>query len=226
MVTYNSNKINRIYENFTKILEKNNIDVYDSESFIPQEIKEILINNISCTLESANKFVSVPCPKCGKSHLNPIQSTYQRNIVFKIKNLLIKLKINVKRVKCSNCGSTHALLPSFCVPFKQYSKETILDIASKADEESTQKVADDLNIDSKQVRRFVNIVKKFKNKILYIFKKHNDIFERKININSHLYDIINSLTKKFDEIYFKEFRKKFLYIQYKRILFMQYKIIM
>lgn len=70
-----------------------------------------------------------------------MESTYQRNVIFKIENILLKFKICVPRLKCSNCGSTHAVLPSFCVPFKQYSKQAILEIVTETSESSTETLA-------------------------------------------------------------------------------------
>ena len=152
-----------------------------------------------------------------------MESTYQRNVIFKIENILLKFKICVPRLKCSNCGSTHAVLPSFCVPFKQYSKQAILEIVTETSESSTETLAERLNIESKQVRRFVNIVKNLIDNILQLSKIYTSKFEYNITINSSLHTIIQALPNDFDELYFKEFRIIFLYKRIKRKIYMEFK---
>lgn len=222
MITYNQPKFNRICEEFKEILLKNNIDVTDAEELIDEHIIEILTKHVEKYLEPISKFVSVSCPKCGRTHLVPMQSSYTRKIVFKIENLLIKLNITVPRLKCSNCGSTHAVLPSFCVPFKQYSKQAILEIASEASITNTETVANNLNIDEKQVRRFVNLVNNARNNILLISNTYPNQFNKKIDSTSKLSNIISEIPSNIDEIYFEEFRSIFLYEKSKRKIYMQY----
>ena len=124
-------------------------------------------------------------------------------------------------MKCSNCGSTHAVLPSFCVPFKQYSKQAILEIVVEAENFSTEAVANNLEIEAKQVRRMVNIVKKSKNNILQTAIVNPTIFKNKIDINSSISEMITNLPNNFDELYFKEFETVFLYIPQKRKIYIK-----
>lgn len=48
---------------------------------------------------------------------------YCRNVITKYSIL----KIVVSRVKCPSCGKTHAILPSFLIPYHQYSLEFIFE---------------------------------------------------------------------------------------------------
>ena len=152
-----------------------------------------------------------------------MESIYQRNVIFKIENLLIKIKIDVPRLKCCNCGSTHAVLPSFCVPFKQYSKQAILEIVTIASESSTESIAEKLNIESRQIRRFVNIVKDSINNILQLSKIYPSKFENNTKINSILPTIIQVASNDFEELYFKEYRIIFLYKKIKRKIYMEFR---
>lgn len=222
MITYNKPKFNNICEEIKKILLNNNINIKDAEELIDEHIIEILTKYVEKYLEPVSKFISVSCPKCGRTHLVSMQSSYTRKIVFKIENLLIKLNIAVPRLKCSNCGSTHAVLPSFCVPFKQYSKQAILEIASEASITNTETVANNLNIDEKQVRRFVNLVNNARNNILLISNTYPNQFNKKIDSTSKLSNIISEIPSNIDEIYFEEFRSIFLYEKSKRKIYMQY----
>ena len=221
MITYISSKFNKINEKITQILKENKINIFDSEENIPKDVFKILQDYLVGILEPASSFVSVACPKCGKKHLLPFASTYQRKIIFKVSNLLINLKIPVFRMKCSNCGSTHAVLPSFCVPFKQYSKQAILEIVVEAENSSTEAVANNLEIEAKQVRRMVNIVKKSKNNILQTAIVNPTIFKNKIDINSSISEMITNLPNNFDEMYIKEFETVFLYIHQKRKIYIK-----
>ena len=223
MITYFSPKFNKINQKIKEILLNNDINIYDCEYAIPNNIIKSIEIYISSIIEPACKFVVVPCPKCKKIHLIPMESTYQRNIIFKIENILLKVKINIPRLKCSNCGSTHAVLPSFCVPFKQYSKQAILEIVTETSESSTESVAEKLNIESRQIRRFVNIVKDLINNVLQLSKIYPSKFENNINVNSSLPTIIKSLPNEFEELYFKQFRIIFLYKKIKRKIYMEFK---
>ena len=223
MITYTSSKFNNITEKIKKILLDNNINIQDAEQKLPESIINDIQQYISMLLASADQFLSVPCPKCGKVHLVPLATTYKRNIIFKIENILVKLKIKVPRLKCSNCNSTHAILPDFCIPLKQYSTQAVLSIVSEATKTSTEDVAEQLNIDSKQVRRFVNVVKKNINNILLIHEKQTTKFKTKIDCKSSVNKIIQSLPKNFTELFFEEFSYAFLYQKSKRELYMKFK---
>lgn len=222
MISYNNIKFNEIGKEIKEILLNNNIDVTDAEESIDEHIIELLTQHVNKYLEPASSFTSVDCPKCGNAHLESMQTSYTRKIIFKIENLLIKLNITVPRLKCKNCGSTHAVLPDFCVPFKQYSKPAIVEIASEASAKNTQTVANSLDIDEKQVRRFVNVVNNSKDKILLISNIYPDKFKEKIDNTSKLYNIISAIPIDFNEIYFNEFRSIFLYEKNKRKIYMQY----
>lgn len=222
MITYTSHNFNKINEKFTQILNENKINIYDPEQNISDNLINQLENYLINTLESSNSFVATPCPKCGKKHLSPIQSAYKRNIIFKVSNLLIHLKFPIFRMKCSNCGATHAVLPNFCVPFKQYSKQAILEIVIEADNSTTETVANNLEIEPKQVRRMVNIVKSYKNNILYVSKVYQNKFVGNIDVDINLSKIIKALPDNFDEVYFKEFKTIFLYIQRKRKIYIMF----
>ena len=192
MITYNSIKFNQICDEIEEILINNNIDLKDAEQSIDKNIINNLTAHINNYLEPANKFTHTPCPKCGKTHLVPMQISYFRNVIFKINNILIKLNITLPRLICNNCGSTHSVLPCFCVPFKQYSKQAILEIVAQVKNTSTQKVADQLDIGSKQVRRFVNLFNFFKNDILLLYHLHPNKFVDKLNANFNV-DIIREI---------------------------------
>ncbi len=218
MISYNSLKYNNLIKQISKILETNNIDTSDAEASIPTKAIDLITSEVQLCIASADKFLSEKCPKCGKTHLNIFPSSYHRNVIFKINNLLIKVKILVPRVICSNCNSTHAVLPDFCIPLKQYSKQAILEVSAMASKTSTQHVADGLNIDEKQVRRLVNLVKVQANNLNLI--KH--IIGCEDMEFSKLYDLIKALPENITQIYFENFNTIFLYESSNRKLYLRY----
>lgn len=221
MITYNSPKYNNLKENILEILKFNNIDTFDSESVIPQNVLNSITFKVQDCLLSNNKFLDAKCPKCGKTHLKPLCSSYFRNIILKINNILIKVKLVVPRLICENCSSTHAVLPDFCVPLKQYSKAAIIEIATEANTTSTEETANNLNIDSKQVRRFVNLVKSFTHNLDLLVH----ILQLKINMLENFFEQLYCLLKQLPnitEIYFEHFKTIFLYEKNRRYLYIEY----
>ena len=135
---------------------------------------------------------------------------------------MISCNLTIPRMKCRNCGSTHALLPDFIVPEKEYSVQAILSIAEDADKSSAYKVSKELGIDEKTVRRIVDLANKVKNNVILIYDKNSDKFKKTIYGSSSISDIIEALPDEFMSMYFEEFRIVFLYIRNKRKLYMEY----
>ena len=221
MITYNSPKYNNLKENILEILNLNKIDTFDAETVIPQNVLNSITLKVQNCLLPDNKFLDTKCPKCGKAHLKPFLSTYSRYVILKINNILIKVKLVVPRLICENCGSTHAVLPDFCVPLKQYSKDAIIEIAFEANNSSTEEIANKLNIDSKQVRRFVNLVKSFSSNLNLLIH----ILQLKINMLEDIFKQLYCLLKQFPnitEIYFMYFKAIFLHEKNQRYLYIEY----
>ena len=221
MITYNSQKYNNLKKKILEILEVNNINTFDSEALIPLEVLEMLTSEVQKCFLSPDKFLMEKCPKCGKTHLKVFSSWYKRKIIFKVNNILIAVTVSVPRLICENCGSTHAVIPDFCVPLKQYSKDAIIEIAIQANTSSTEETANALNIDSKQVRRFVKLVKSFANNVSSLIH----ILQLKIKVLENVFEQLYYLLKQFPnitEIYFMHFKTIFLYEKNQRYLYIEY----
>ena len=221
MITYNSPKYNNLSKKILEILNFNNIDTFDSESIIPKNVLDAITLLVQDCVMTSDKFLTEKCPKCGKKHLKIFNSTYSRNVILKINNILIKVKLVVPRVICENCGSTHAALPDFCVPLKQYSKEAILEIVIKATKSSADNVANDLNIEPRQVRRFISLVKIFLPN-LSLLAKELEIVINFIEVTlKNLYILLNKIPN-ITETYFNSFKSIFLYKPIRRFLYFEY----
>lgn len=81
------------------------VDFYNpiSQDFYDSLIASLQFHRLSCS--------------CGHSGCLTIHGYYTR----KLKQGLDSIFLSVCRVKCSACGKTHALLPSFIVPYSQIS---------------------------------------------------------------------------------------------------------
>ncbi len=93
-----------------------------------------------------------------------------------------------------------------------------MEISSIASKNSSQAVADALNIDSKQVRRFINLVKKQIDNV----KLLSNILNSKFRNFTKLYTFIKYLPKDISKKYFENFNTVFLYEHFNRNLYLQY----
>lgn len=67
------------------------------------------------------------CPKCGAKHCFTRHGCYERSICFIDNNGGIKeSRLDILRLKCGSCGSTHAIFPCDIIPYCFYSCSFIL----------------------------------------------------------------------------------------------------
>ena len=69
------------------------------------------------------------CPKCGLAGKMYRHAFYERYLCILDQGRLTERKLNILRLKCGGCGSTHAILTMDMIPFYIYSFSLILDIA-------------------------------------------------------------------------------------------------
>lgn len=86
-------------------------------------IRNCKSNNINFTKmleiydEGKSNYI-ITCPGCGSNNLIG-HGHYERYVILQDNNCINKIKIKIKRVKCKNCNTTHALLPIPVIPYKQ-----------------------------------------------------------------------------------------------------------
>lgn len=77
-------------------------------------------------IERSQLYPTLSCPECGAQGTLTRHGMYGRNLlVFELGDLEW-IKINLVRVSCPSCGSTHALLPADLVAYCQYSYEVLI----------------------------------------------------------------------------------------------------
>lgn len=93
--------------------------------FLTMIINDFL-KNITKYLDLGKEIPTLPiygCKSCGYEGMLHRHGYYSRNVITKY---YIK-RINILRVKCPSCGKTHAILPSFLIPYYQYSLDFIFE---------------------------------------------------------------------------------------------------
>lgn len=105
----------------------------------------------------------IECPYCNSTNLIK-HGYYTRNINYIDDGVIIYEIINIQRVKCKDCGHTHALIPSFIVPYKINVLDTIL--ACISDDDSTLDISfDTVSLMKKQFNIFLPYLKTLFNNI-------------------------------------------------------------
>lgn len=91
-----------------------------------------LINELSILLQShynqylsTSDYLSCLCPEC--HHLLHCHGTYTRYVLIEG----VKIPFKVRRVRCPVCGKTHAVLPTWLVPYGHIPLPEIIDIIKK-----------------------------------------------------------------------------------------------
>ena len=65
-------------------------------------------------------LLSLHCPVCGVVGLFILYGHYKRFVITDDTSNDCKINIRVQRIQCTQCKSTHALLPSNFVPYTQF----------------------------------------------------------------------------------------------------------
>jgi hypothetical protein len=66
------------------------------------------------------------CPCCNAFRSFSRHALYSRHICILMDNQIIEKKLNILRLKCKSCDTTHAVLPSDVIPYMFYSLSCVL----------------------------------------------------------------------------------------------------
>lgn len=84
------------------------------------------LKNITKYLDLEKEIYILPvygCKSCGYEGMLHRHGYYFRNVITRY----YTKRISILRVKCPSCNKTHAVLPSFLIPYYQYSLEFIFE---------------------------------------------------------------------------------------------------
>ena len=112
------------------------------------------------------------CPTCKSSGNLNIHSYYKRNLIDFIDGQVIHHTISITRTICESCGSTHAILPDFIIPYCSYSLFFILRVLSEYFLHilSVEALCEKFHITSKQLYKWVKL-----------FHTHEELYTSFIN---------------------------------------------
>jgi len=78
-------------------------------------------NTYNKELYTGDYFSKTPCPKCSAIGRFKLHGSYKRFIIYFNKKKLKHKFIEIKRVRCKSCKSTHAVMPSDLIPYRMLS---------------------------------------------------------------------------------------------------------
>jgi transposase len=64
---------------------------------------------------------NIACPSCKAKAAMDEHSSYWRHFIYLKDNVVTDIRINIKRLRCSSCGKTHAALPEALIPYLPFS---------------------------------------------------------------------------------------------------------
>lgn len=136
-----------------------NTDNYKNFS---QNTYNILISEI--------QFNRLTCPCCGHKGCFSIHGYYERSL----KTSGGKTVLTILRIKCEFCGSTHALLPSYIVPYSQSSLSDHVEVidAFEGNEKTAAVLKHNSSIDESTLRYIIRqYLKHWRQKLLSVSLK-------------------------------------------------------
>ena len=138
------------------------INIYGEKSLrIFLDLRELIVDllNLIHDYERTDNFGYIECPNCHSDKLIKY-GTYERNIGIQGEFE----KINIKRVMCKECEKTHALIPSFILPFYQNERSFVIFSVTKIviDKKGVVEAARELLISRQELN---GLVKRFKSHV-------------------------------------------------------------
>lgn len=122
------------------------------------------------------------CKFCGYEGMLHRHGYYSRNVITRYSIN----RINILRVKCPSCGKTHAVLPSFLIPYYQYSFEFIFEC---------------LYLSFVMKDSYSKIVNLFNNLNSNLSLSPSNIYSFKKRMNANVY-VVNSFFANFNSLYY------------------------
>lgn len=148
------------------------------------------------------------CPRCNAKANFSYHGSYYRNISFIREDRIYDFNVSVTRVICNSCGATHALLPDFIVPYKSFSRDSILYVVTNAVSSSVLKVSEKLSISMELIYSFIAIILGFFNYVDSLNREQN--YQKNFNKNYFLLNCLIICNDEFDIKFFDRYKWIFL----------------
>lgn len=114
------------------------------------------------------------CPVCGAKHHLIRHGSYDRYLIFLADNAVLEcICMTVLRLKCTSCGSTHAVLPMDIIPFHQFSVQAVFTILLSAVlcGPTVPKAAAQMGVSYQLAYTFLALYRRYEARILLMLKK-------------------------------------------------------
>ena len=168
-------------------------------------------------------FIFYKCPKCGAMHCFIRHGTYVRNVIYYEEGTgIVECKLEILRVKCKSCNSTHAILPYDIIPYSIYSYSYILNAlySHYVNNESVLNISKKKKISFQLIYNFIKVLNLFFERCISLLRIKNIIKDIYRLTHKELIEIIMTTFKPINFIisYFEEYRWMFLMKKYHNIL--------
>ena len=118
-------------------------------------------------------FALTPCPKCPAIGRFKLHGSYQRYAMYFSKGELVYEMIEIKRIICQSCNSTHAVMPGDLIPYKLLSLFVvmILLVACVVEGAPVLRAAGKYGISFQTINSYLNVFALFANRIHQYFRE-------------------------------------------------------
>ena len=119
-------------------------------------------------------FSETPCPKCPARGDFILYGSYKRHVLYLVENQIYYKHIDLKRVQCNSCESTHAVMPGDIIPYKLLSLCVVIFILNTClitKDTPVLKVAEQMAISFQCIYSCLQAFLLYKNKIHQFFKE-------------------------------------------------------
>ena len=120
-------------------------------------------------------FAATPCPKCPAIGRFKMYGSYQRYVMYFARGELVNVKIDIKRIMCKSCKSTHAVMPGDLIPYKLLSLIVVMLLLINCIVEETPvlRVSNKYGLSFQIVNIYLNTFSLFKTRIHQHFKERS-----------------------------------------------------
>ncbi|MCL2124502.1 MAG: DUF6431 domain-containing protein [Oscillospiraceae bacterium] len=118
-------------------------------------------------------FASTPCPKCPAIGRFKMYGSYQRYVMYIADGKIMFVPIDIKRIMCKSCKSTHAVMPGDIIPYKLLSLYVVmlLLIACFVEDAPVLRVANKYGLSHQIINNYLNVFSVFRSRIHLYFKE-------------------------------------------------------
>ena len=118
-------------------------------------------------------FAATPCPKCPAIGRFKMYWSYQRYAMYIARGELVYVKIDIKRIMCQSCKSTHAVMPGDIIPYKLLSLFVVMLLLTACIVEETPalRVANKYGLSFQIVNFYLNAFSSFRSRIHQYFRE-------------------------------------------------------